>query len=416
VQAMFGMRRSTPKTFLTYFAAVPIALALSLFGRYGPGIGIIPQAIPMVAIVCGAFVLNAIFLTKRPITLAENFVFLGTTSVCLSFLVSVVIIFFFRLYYSIGFLVIFFFFTVAWVVFLERSHTRSLFGQRYALVPFGRHKIAKNLPLQCSELHDLNSLRQIHGDTIVVDFAANIPLEWTYALADAASRGVSIIRLSELAEFATGRAMSELFSVEDLYGNSVKMDYSTLKRMVDMLVALTALCVLFFPSIIVGLLVIFTSRGPALFMQQRVGYKGDTFTLLKFRTMYESTGQVPSTTQKNDARITPLGRFLRRARIDEWPQLLNVLVGNMSVVGPRPEQPLLVDSFTKTIPHYHLRHLARPGITGWAQINQGYTDDYDATKRKLEFDLYYVKKMNLFLDVKIILKTISVLLTGAGYR
>ena len=107
---------------------------------------------------------------------------------------------------------------------------------------------------------------------------------------------------------------------------------------------------------------------------------------------------------------------MRRTRIDEWPQFVNVILGQMSIVGPRPEQPNFAQGFGANLSHYHLRHLVRPGITGWAQINHGYAADLESTQRKLEFDLYYIKQMNVFLDVKIFFKTLSVLLSGAGHR
>jgi exopolysaccharide biosynthesis polyprenyl glycosylphosphotransferase len=168
--------------------------------------------------------------------------------------------------------------------------------------------------------------------------------------------------------------------------------------------------------ILVAILVRLTSRGPVLYRQQRVGKGGVNFTVLKFRSMFKdaeaATGAVWAT--KDDPRITPLGRWLRKLRLDELPQLINVLRGDMSIVGPRPERPEFVAIFSKQIPYYRQRMVVRPGITGWAQINFKYGDTLDDTILKLEYDLYYIKNLTFSLDVYIMFQTIKVMLLGRG--
>ena len=157
------------------------------------------------------------------------------------------------------------------------------------------------------------------------------------------------------------------------------------------------------------------SPGRAVFRQRRVGRNGEEFTLFKFRTMVqdaESDG--PRFAEANDHRLTRVGRTLRRFRIDEIPQLWNVLRGDLSLVGPRPERPEFVAGFVETIPFYRYRTLVRPGVTGWAQVNYGYADDEADTIEKLTYDLYYVKFMSLWLDLQVLGRSIWTVLSGFG--
>jgi len=155
--------------------------------------------------------------------------------------------------------------------------------------------------------------------------------------------------------------------------------------------------------------------GPVLFKQERVGLEGQTFTMYKFRTMRpDAEDNGPSFARPDDPRLIRGGAFLRKSRLDELPQLINVLKGDMSLVGPRAEQVPFAREFRKQIPFYDHRHLVRPGITGWAQVNYGYADDEADTVEKLTYDLYYIKHMSPVLDMKVLWKSIWTVLTGAG--
>ena len=158
------------------------------------------------------------------------------------------------------------------------------------------------------------------------------------------------------------------------------------------------------------------SPGPALFRQQRIGFRGKPFTIYKFRTMKLNSEAAGTTTSPGDSRITRLGHFLRRSRIDEIPQLFNVLKGDMSFVGPRPEWTVCVDLYEQQLPYYHLRHLVKPGLTGWAQVNYPYGQDVYDARNKLSFDLHYVTHASLVLDSTIILKTLYVVMGRIGGR
>ncbi|MFC3051208.1 TIGR03013 family XrtA/PEP-CTERM system glycosyltransferase [Kordiimonas pumila] len=191
-----------------------------------------------------------------------------------------------------------------------------------------------------------------------------------------------------------------------------------LKRVSDIVVSLSAL-ILFMPIILLAALAVkVTSKGPIFYRQERVGLNGACFNLLKFRSMKvdaEKDG-VPEFAQKADPRVTPVGSFLRRTRIDELPQVMSVLKGDMSFVGPRPERPFFVSQLEKEIPFFKERHCLKPGITGWAQIQYPYGASFEDSKRKLEYDLYYIKNYSIFLDLLIILQTIRVILFPVGVR
>lgn len=190
-----------------------------------------------------------------------------------------------------------------------------------------------------------------------------------------------------------------------------------LKRASDVLISL-ALLILTAPIMLVTALIIrLESSGPVIYRQDRVGLHEKEFTVYKFRSMRndaENNGAVWASA--NDSRVTRFGRFIRKARIDELPQLLNVLKGDMSFIGPRPERMAFVRELKKTIPYYSLRHTVKPGLTGWAQVRFPYGASEEDARRKLEYDLYYIKNMSLLLDIHIILKTMGVVLFPKGAR
>lgn len=189
-----------------------------------------------------------------------------------------------------------------------------------------------------------------------------------------------------------------------------------IKRVLDTLISLVVLVLTLPFLIIIGIVIRSTSAGPAVYKQKRVGRNGKLFTIYKFRTMKidaeKETG--PMWALENDPRVTKLGYWLRKLRIDEIPQLLNVIKGDMSLVGPRPERPHFVDQFSKQIPLYTRRLRVRPGITGWAQVKWKYDTSLDDVKEKTKFDLFYVENISLKMDTKILINTIITILKGKG--
>ena len=187
-----------------------------------------------------------------------------------------------------------------------------------------------------------------------------------------------------------------------------------IKRLMEIAVS-GGLLVLLSPLMLsIALCIALISPGPVLYRQRRMGMDGEAFTMFKFRTMIVGSDREDPYTRENDARVTPFGSLIRRQRLDELPQLWNVLRGDMSLVGPRAESLELVGRYEKEIPYYHFRHVVRPGITGLAQVTQGYASSSADAIRKLEFDLYYVRNYNVLLDLRILLRTLHMVARGGG--
>mgnify|MGYP001198119769 CR=1 FL=1 len=234
------------------------------------------------------------------------------------------------------------------------------------------------------------------------------------------AKGMGIDLLPNLAERALGRIPLDVAQVFRSHYEVVFNDLvpDPVERILDVTVSLCALVLLSPVMALVALAIRMDSKGGALFVQDRVGLDGEVYRMHKFRTMAprENGSELPAFADQEENRITKVGRVLRKTRLDELPQLWDVLRGHMSLVGPRPEQPAFVEEFSKSIPFYDYRHEAKPGITGWAQINYDYAYDLEGTKRKLEYDLYYVKKRSLMLDLQILLKTLEIMVGRRGAR
>lgn len=233
--------------------------------------------------------------------------------------------------------------------------------------------------------------------------------------------GVLITDYSSFMERETGRvdldALVPSWLIYSDGGRRTQLDIFV-KRAIDIGASLILLAVALPFIIVAGILVYLTSRGPILFKQDRVGRYGKVFRLLKLRTMRVDAEQdgVPQWATENDPRVTLVGRFLRATRIDELPQIFNVLVGDMSFVGPRPERPYFVETLTKELPYYVERHAVKPGITGWAQVRYPYGASVDDAREKVQYDLYYIKNYSVFLDLLILFQTVRVILFSTGSR
>ncbi|SDP94873.1 exopolysaccharide biosynthesis polyprenyl glycosylphosphotransferase [Litchfieldia salsa] len=206
---------------------------------------------------------------------------------------------------------------------------------------------------------------------------------------------------------------SSVGELQKLEKENISM-YLFMKRIFDIIFSLFGMVFTLPIIILTSILIKLETPGPVLFSQERVGLNGKTFNVLKLRSMginAEKNGA--QWAEINDPRVTKVGAFIRKTRIDELPQLINVLKGEMTIIGPRPERPIFTEQFNKEYPGFKERLIVKPGLTGWAQVNGG----YEITPgEKLELDRYYIKYMGVFLDVKIILKTIKVCLTGSGAR
>lgn len=242
------------------------------------------------------------------------------------------------------------------------------------------------------------------------------------ALLDCKMNGCRIIEATTFIERQTGTVSLKNLNpswmvFSDGFESAGNFDL-VLKRVFDVTASLLLLLLSLPILIITSILVKITSKGPVFYRQERVGLNGETFNVLKFRSMTINAEEdgIPKWADKNDARVTMIGRVIRTSRIDEIPQIFNVLMGSMSFVGPRPERPFFVDQFESNIPFYRERHSVKPGITGWAQLNYPYGASEEDTKRKLEYDLYYIKNYSLFLDFLILIQTVRVILWPENVR
>lgn len=190
--------------------------------------------------------------------------------------------------------------------------------------------------------------------------------------------------------------------------------YEIFKRPIEIITAILIGIITLPIAILTATLVGLTSKGPIIFAQTRTGKNGTEFTIYKFRTMrFDAEKNGPQWAAKDDKRVIPLGTVLRKSHLDEWPQLFNILRGDLSLVGPRPERPEFIKDLQRDIPYYDLRHLIRPGITGWAQINYRYGSSIEDAYEKLQHDIYYLKNRSIVLDALTILKTIKLLFASA---
>ncbi len=189
----------------------------------------------------------------------------------------------------------------------------------------------------------------------------------------------------------------------------------SVKRMIDVITSLIVL-ILFLPFyIITALIVVTTSKGPAFFLQERIGLHGKPFNIIKFRSMRtDAEKDGPALSSTHDNRITPFGKFMRKVRLDEMPQFYNVLIGDMSLVGPRPERQFFIDQIVQTAPHYNHLLKVRPGITSWGQVKYGYAENVKQMVERLKFDIIYIENMSLLVDFKILIYTIMIVVKGAG--
>lgn len=190
--------------------------------------------------------------------------------------------------------------------------------------------------------------------------------------------------------------------------------YYGFKRFMDLLLCMIGLVVALPIMVITGIAIKLDSEGPILYKQKRMGKDGKIFTIYKLRSMYiDAEEKGVKWAEENDPRITRVGKFIRKMRIDELPQLFNIIKGDMSIVGPRPERPIFTYEFNDKIPGFINRLQVKPGLTGWAQINGG----YDITpKEKWELDMYYIENQSIFMDIKILFKTVAIVFTGDGAR
>lgn len=333
------------------------------------------------------------------------------------FLLSFALLFFSRSAYSRPILALAYLFTLGW------CYSGHFLGSRYrnlklAVVPHGRIgglDAAQNLLIRHLSVPDLEGVRY---DAVVADLdAPDLGPAWVRFLAQCILSNIPVFHARRMREALTGRVQIDHLSENEVGTLLPSPLYTVCKRLIDiaavLVVAPIALPVMLLTAVAIRL----DSPGSALFVQNRVGLGNKDFHIYKFRSMRtDAEADGARLACDGDDRITRVGAFIRKTRLDELPQLWNVLKGDMSLIGPRPEQRVFVDQFEAEIPFYIYRHVVRPGITGWAQVMQGYASDADATRIKIQHDFYYIKHFSLWLDILIVFKTVRILLTGWGAR
>jgi exopolysaccharide biosynthesis polyprenyl glycosylphosphotransferase len=317
-------------------------------------------------------------------------------------------------------------FTIGWRLLFSLIHPVAFRRKKILILGAGRcgmatYRLIKstNFPLEVVGFLDDDPAKQ--GQSIGSP-SVNRSSSLLRRALEARLKGIDILEVPTLCEMLTGR-----IPIEDIhYGwllyadgfNLLTKDHvQKIKRLIDFGLSLLLLIATIPILALTALAIWIECREAVLFKQERVGKGGKIFTIWKFRSMRQGAEQNgPVWAKQNDARLTRVGKLIRLFRIDELPQIWNIFLGEMSLIGPRPERPEFVRDLKSQIPYYDIRHSVRPGITGWAQINDGYGDSTDDARRKLEYDIYYVKNMSLLLDLKIILGTISVVIFREGAR
>ena len=310
---------------------------------------------------------------------------------------------------------------IIWAFGLYALVQRKMF-RRIAVVPFGAIgglECIENVKWQRLSRPEVAEIDDC--DAIVADFSApDLPDQWEAFLADAALAGKVVYQVKQLSESLTGRVEIEHLS-ENSFGSLVPArGYFYFKSIADFLLAVAVLPIAIPVLATVALMIRLDGPGSILFRQKRVGHAGKPITVYKFRTMhplgFSEDDRSSAITKAEDDRITRLGAFLRRSRLDELPQIFNILKGQMSWIGPRPEASVLSTWYTGEIPFYRYRHVVKPGISGWAQVNQGHVAGVDEVHRKLQYDFYYIKYFSPWLDSLIVFSTVRTILTGFGSR
>ncbi|WP_201617030.1 sugar transferase [Psychrobacter immobilis] len=309
--------------------------------------------------------------------------------------------------------------------FISQIYLRAVTQATIGYVPIGRCQNLLDIEgvrwVKLTPCFELASHRRLPFHAVVADLAdKGLSAEWEQLLAETALQGTPVYNVLQVRESLTGR-----LPIKHLYENNLgsllpSQGYLLVKRLLDTVVVLLSAPIVLPLALLLALAIKWESRhsgGTVLFTQQRIGQGGKRFTMYKFRSMLpcaESNGAQMATS--NDMRVTKFGSFIRQMRLDELPQFVNVLKGDMSLIGPRPEQLDFVEHFNETIPFYRYRHIVKPGISGWAQVMHGYASDEDETKVKLEHDFFYIKNFSLTLDLLIVIKTIQTMVTGFGAR
>ncbi|MBU6510203.1 MAG: sugar transferase [Gammaproteobacteria bacterium] len=393
-----------------------LLFALLLAVRPGVAQQLFVQHLPLILAVVAAYAVATIVIEKISRFPGWSSVAVVLPAVTGVFLVLVCTLWIGRFYYSRSFLLAAYCLSLLWLMVGMHLRRRYLIP-RLALVLEGEAtELAKIRGVRWQVLVK-PSLANTQVDGVVVDLHAKLSDPWLRFIADCALHNVPVYHARWVYESVTGRTSLEQMSDGFMSSLEPSGTYLLGKRAIDVLAVLAISPLVVLLLAIITLAIKTDAPGPVFFVQERVGRGGQIFRMLKFRSMHlQSESDGARFADHADPRVTRVGKVLRKWRLDELPQVGNVLLGHMSLVGPRPEQVDFVRYFEAQIPFYGFRQIIRPGITGWAQVTHGYAADVESTAEKLERDIYYIRHMSVWLDVAILIRTLRTLITGFGAR
>lgn len=298
---------------------------------------------------------------------------------------------------------------------IEYLLTRAYFRPKFAVIPGGFADQILALPNCDARALKKLDLEGVRYDGIIADFQ-ELTADQERFLTSCALANIPVYNAKTAYESLTGRVRIDKMSENNIGSLLPSTAYEATKAITDWLIVIVSLPIVVPIGLVTALLIRLESPGPVIYTQTRIGRGNKPFTIYKFRSMRFDRTADARFAGEDDPRITRVGRVIRKLRIDELPQFINVLKGEMSLIGPRPEQPSFVQSFDQKIPFYSYRHVVKPGITGWAQVRHGYAANSDQTQVKIEHDFYYIKNCSLSLDFFIVFLTIKTMLSGYGAR
>ncbi|MDE2445256.1 MAG: sugar transferase [Alphaproteobacteria bacterium] len=321
----------------------------------------------------------------------------------------------FRFDYSRYVVLLSFVATIFWLHahYVSSRHTNSF---SFAVIPGGKTDTLQDLPNVTWHVLEKPTAELSKYSGIVLDLRHDHRPDWEHFVANCVLASIPVYDIKHIAEVMTGKVEIEHLSENNFGSVLPSSTYMRIKRWLDFCLAIVLLPLFFFVIAITAIAIKMDSPGPAIFTQPRLGFRAKAFTIYKLRSMRQATGNEGSFTSASDSRITKIGKFIRKYRIDEFPQILNVLRGEMSWIGPRPESLELTKWYEPEIPFYIYRNAVRPGLSGWAQVNQGNVGEIEHERDKVQFDFYYIKHFSPWMDLLIVFRTIQIMLSGFGSR
>ncbi|MBL4792817.1 sugar transferase [Citromicrobium bathyomarinum] len=374
------------------------------------------------AIAASIALLSGLFLVGRVLNLpGTRGTVHGVPIMLLAFGLAALVLFAFRIEYSRLFLL---YSTITGTFFAMRLRwiDRDLVAQTFHVVPFGKANRMQEVAKFPTQMMTAPVIPEGPRVSIVADFRADLSDEWERLLASASLSGVPVYHYKQLLESITGQVKIEHLS-ENSFGSLIpNQSYTPIKRLIDVVGSIIAIVLTLPVMLALMLLIWLEDRQSPFFVQTRTGHGGRPFRMYKFRSMTSrppargAAARDDAITKDDDQRITRIGRVIRKIRFDELPQLFNVLKGEMSLIGPRPEANQLAEWYEEHLAFYSYRNIVKPGLTGWAQVNQGHVATLEDIDIKLQYDFYYIKYFSFWLDVLIVMRTIHTIVTGFGSK